>query len=451
MNKYIHILCLALLCVQIIAGCAPAPQRTPQPTPQNADLKVELLYPTPTTEIQMGQSLKSIVKVSDAQGQVRKDAHLTVSFRDPAGKMIASIPAVFGAGDVFRTDAWMVPHRMEQGAWTLTVEAEAGSHRGAAAQTFQVKDSISEILLNKYGFWVNDPAMGNMQTTLAKEKGDAQNGQISWGGVIPAQHVFPESWLEVQWRTGQFKLENAADVREFMLSTLGNPGQYATRALESFQKTKFKNWDAWEVKARGELSVYDEQWMIFYVPEVDKTYALGTTVVLPKVPGDPHDYLRDSFEIHPEIQAKGVAPEPLPDLLPPPELAGPELGTTFTGTSQPIVLSWEPLKELTPDEYYRVSVDFNFSETNTTVTYATRDTRFTLPEELFGRPNCAVFNWQVTLMQQTGTDKNGQPVGKPLSFSSLYSYVRWLYPPGQEVPFIPRCQNQQFWAPASYQ
>lgn len=440
MNRYIRFLGLVMLCVLIAPGCAPGPQ----PTVQNTDLQVALLYPTPTTEIQMGQSLKSIMKVTDPQGEVVKDAQLTVSLRDPAGKPVTSIPAVFGAGDVYRTDAWTVPHRVEQGTWTLEAQAEAGSHRGITTQKFQVKDSISEVLLNKYGFWVDDPSLGGMQTTLAKEKGNAQDGMIAWGGVIPAQHVFPESWVEVQWRSGKFNLATAGDVREFMLSTLGNPGQYATRALESFQKTRFKNWDAWQVKARGELSVYDEQWMIFYVPEVDKTYALGTTVVLPNVTGDPHVYLRESFEVHPEIQAKGVAPEPLVNLLPPPELMGPPLGETFIGTEKPIVLSWKPVKELGQDEYYRVSVDYNYAETNTTVTYATRETQFILPMVLFGRPNCGVFNWQITLMQQTGTDEAGQPVGKPISFSSLLPYVRWIYPAGQDAPFIPHCQNQQF-------
>jgi hypothetical protein len=444
MNKTIRFLCLAMLCVQIAAGCARAPQPNPQSTPQSADLDVEVLYPAPTTEIQMGQSLKSIVKVTDPQGQVVKDAQLMVSLRDPAGGAVASIPALFGAGDVYRTDNWKVPHKMKAGAWTLEVEAHAGSHSGAATRTFQVNDSIGEVLLEKYGFWVNDPSLGGMQTNLVKEKGDARNGQISWGGIIPAQHVLPESWVEVQWRAGQFKLENPEDVRAFMLGTLGNPGQYATRALESFQKTRFKNWDAWQVKARGVLSVYDEQWMIFYVPEVDKTYALGTTVVLPKITGDPHAYLRDSFEVHPEIQAKGVAPEPLPDLLPPPELISPELGETFTGTSQPIILKWKPVKDLAPDEYYRVSVDYNYAETNTLVTYATRETQFVLPEELLRMPNCAVFNWKVALMQQTGTDEAGQPEGKPASFESLYYFVRWLYPEGEDAPFISHCQNQQF-------
>jgi hypothetical protein len=229
-----------------------------------------------------------------------------------------------------------------------------------------------------------------------------------------------------------------------MLNTLGNPGFYPTRSLESFQRTRFKNWDAWQVKARGELSRYDEQWVIFYAPQADKTYALGTTVVQAPVGIDPHATLRDSFEVHPEVNANGVAPLPLPSLLPPPELISPELGATFFGTEQPIILKWQPVKDLAEDEYYLVNIDFNYTEANTLTTFTTRDTRFTLPESFYTIPNCSVFNWQVVLMQQTGTNTNGQPKGIPLSYNSFYSYVRWFYPPDQKPPFDPRCPNQQF-------
>jgi hypothetical protein len=85
-----------------------------------------------------------------------------------------------------------------------------------------------------------------------------------------------------------------------MLNTLGNPGFYPTRSLESFQRTRFKNWDAWQVKSRGQFSRYDEQWMIFYASEAGKTYALGTTVSR-HPQGDPHAALRESFELHLEV------------------------------------------------------------------------------------------------------------------------------------------------------
>ena len=167
-------------------------------------------------------------------------------------------------------------------------------------------------------------------------------------------------------------------------------------------------------------------------------------MVLPPVGIDAHAILRDGFEVHTEIQANGVAPEPLEHLLPPVELISPDLGASFFGTDQPITLKWRPSKELAEDEYYLLSVDYNYEEGNPNLNYITRETQFTLPVSLYNTPNCNVFNWQVTLMKQTGTDANGQPTGTPLSYRSLYWYVLWSYPPGVEAPFKPLCPNEQY-------
>jgi hypothetical protein len=440
LNKYTLILHLILIYVFLSAGCTPQTRGTNQ----IENLKISLIYPTEKTEIEMGQTLKGIIRVLDEQDNVVENAQVTLTVSDPSEKLVASLPSKFGSGDVYRTDAWMIPHRMLAGAWTLTVEAKAESHQGRASQTFRVNSSFSEKLLSKYGFWIDSPALRGIVPSLVKEQGDAHNGAITWGGIIPAQHVFPESWLEVQWREGNFNLATAHDVREFISNTLGNPGFYALRSLESFEQVRFKNWDAWKVKVRGQLSRYNEEWMIFYAAEVNKTYALGTTVVLSPVGIDAHAVLKEGFETHPEIQATGTAPKPLPKLLPPVELISPELGARFFGLDQPIVLKWKPAKELAEDEYYLVSIDYNYVEGNPVILYTTRETQFTLPESLYHLPNCGVFNWRITLMQQMGLGQNGQPKGEPISFNSLYWYVQWLYPPGQEVPFKPLCPNEQF-------
>src|SRR6266498_3449539 len=438
--KYRWILYWVSIYVLLSAGCT---QQT-QTTNQNENLTVSLLYPTEKTEIEMGQTLKGIIKVLDEQGKVVENVQVTLKVSDPAGKLVVSLPSMFGSGDVYRTDTWTIPHRVQEGVWTLTAEAKTGAHQGIASQTFRVNSSVSEMLLNKYGFWVDSPGLRGIVPTLAKEQGDAQNGDVIWGGIIPAQHVFPESWLEVLWREGNFNLASAQAVRDFIFNTLGNPGNYPLRSLESFEQVRFKKWDAWKVKARGQLSRYDEEWMIFYAPEVNKTYALGTTVVLAPVGIDAHATLRNSFEPHPEIQASGTAPKPLPKLLPPVELISPELGARFFGIDQPIVLKWKPAKELAEDEYYLVSIDYNYVEGNPGVLYTTRETQFTLSESLYHLPNCGVFNWRVTLMHQTGLGQNGQPKGEPVSFNSLFWYVQWLYPPGEEAPFKPLCPNEQF-------
>ncbi len=444
MNKALSAALAALIALSMATACAPAQTPTMQPpTAQAEPLVVRIQYPQAANSTVMGQGIKGIVKVLDQQGNAVREAQVDVSILDPSGQLVASLPATVGAGDLYRTELWAIPHKREQGAWTVRAEAEAGDRRGTTSTTFQVKDSTSEQLLSKYGFWIEAPTLRGIVPFVGKEEGDAQNGVIIWGGQQMMQHVFAENWLEVHWRQGDFKLSTPDQVRSFLVNTLGDLGFTPVRDLGPFERVKFKEWDAWQGKARGQLTRYDEQWMVFYAPEADKTYALGTTAVLAPKGVEPHALLRNSFEVHPEIEADGKAPQPLPSLLPAPELTGPELGVRVFGTDQPILLSWKPLKELAPDEYYQVGVDYNYGEANVLVNYSTRETQMALPELLYDTPNCGVFNWQVRLMQQTGVGADGQPKGKALSHGSLYWYVEWFHPLDAPAPFDPLCPNEQ--------
>jgi hypothetical protein len=433
------ILSVALVALAALAACATT---LPQPVQQKGRLVVAILFPVQSTTIVMGQSVKSIIEVRDDRGMAVSDAQVALTLTDAQGQDMGSGAAEFGAGDVYRNGGISVAHRSQEGTWILTVRASTAAADGSASVAFHVSSSVSEVLLHKYGFWIDAPTLRNIAPSLVKEQGDAADGMITWGGLIPQPHIFVENWLEVQWRTGDFKLETPEDVRDFMMGSLVDLGTYQVRALGPFERVKFKQWDAWQVIARAYLTLYGEQWMIFYSPEAGKTYAIGTTVALPPTGIDPHAALRDSFEVHPEVNAVGQAPEALPRRLPGPDLISPALGARVFGTVPPIVLRWAPPKELGPDEYFRVRVDYNYSETNTTVAYATRATELSLPAELYSRPNCGVFNWQVTMMRKTGVGTDGQPEGEPISYDSLYWYVEWLYPAGA-APFKSRCPNPQ--------
>jgi hypothetical protein len=363
---------------------------------------------------------------------------------DSSGKQIAEIPTVFGSGDVYRSRPWTVPHRTLEGGWSISVAARTDHAEGSGTGSFQVAQSTSEILLSKYGFWIAAPTLRDIVPQLVAERGDAHRGLIRWGGQIPAQHILPENWIEIHWLEGEYKLDSPAAVRHFMLAEVGDLGFTPVRALGPFESTRFKQWAAWQVGARGRRSVDQMEWMIFYAPEVNKTFVIGTTVVSPPSGIDPHAALRGSFDVDPAIQASGVAPEPLLKLLPAPELISPTLGARFLGTAQPIVLRWQAVQELAQDEYYAVLVEYDYSETTNDVTLTTRQTQITLPETLYRTPNCGVFNWQVTLMRQTGVDEAGQPTGVPIGYNSLYWYVQWLYPPGESPTFSPKCPNPQF-------
>lgn len=421
----------------------PVPARAEEPPPVGR-LAVSVLYPKADTEVEMGRSVKFIARVADARGNWVSDAQVTIMVRDPGGKIMGAIPTIPGKEGVYRSDALALPHRMREGTLRVAIEAKTGDAQGNGSGSFRLKNSTSEILLGKYGFWLDAPSLRDIMPQLTAEKGDARNGLIRWGGFIPAGHVLPANWVEVHWREGDYRLENPEAVRRFMLEELGDLGFTPVRNIGPFRPIQFKQWGGWWVGARGQFSYDNMEWVLFYAPEVNKTYAIATTVVLPPAGVDPHAMLRDSFAVFPDVQATGVAPVPLPRLLPGPELVSPPLAARFQGVDQPIVLQWKPVKELASDEYYEVRVDYNYRENNPSVKFSTRQTEITLPETLYRTPNCHVFNWQVTLKRQTGVGDSGQPKGEPVSYSSLYWYVWWSYPPGEKAPFIVSCPNAQF-------
>ena len=391
----------------------------------------------------MGQPVKFIVRVTDAAGQDVDGAQVTLTLRAANGQDVATIPAVMGRDKVYRTAAVSMPHRAAEGRWQIDIEARTADAQGTGSSSFKIKNSTSEELMLKYGFWLDAPTLRGIVPQLVAERGNAQDGMIRWGGAIPAQHVLPENWIELHWKEGNYRLDNPAAVRRFLLKDVGDLGFTPVREIGPFQAVRFKHWDGWQATARGQVGAIQMEWLAFYALEVDKTYALGTTVVLPPAGIDPHAVLRDSFDTMPEIHAAGVAPEPLPKRLPGPELLSPPPGAVFQGQARPIVLQWNPLKDLAPDEYYEVGVDYNYKEGNPQIKFATRETQLTLPTALYQKPNCGVFNWQVTIKRQTGVDKDGRPQGEPISYNSLYWYVRWTYPPGQ-APFTLFCPNEQF-------
>jgi hypothetical protein len=430
---------VAALVLMALAGCTTPPATTEPKQP----LQVKVLYPLSDTSIPMGQSLKVIIEIREPDGSPAAGAQIELTVRDATGGAVQITSTQAGADGLYRSEAMPIPHRSIPGTWTLTATASLPGAEGRDESHFEVKNSISEDLLQKYGFWVDDPSLGYMETSIGRERGDADNGDLFWSGFYIQMHVLKESHLEVYWRQGDFHLNSSEAVRDFLLDDVGDLGFIPLRELGEFKPVRFKNWEAWEGPARGRLSQYDTRFMVFYAPEVDKTYAISTMVVQPPEGIDAHSVLRDGFELHPELAAHGQAPDPLPRRLPTPRLLSPALGTRFMGAGSPIVLTWQPVKELAADEYYKVKIDFDYSETNTSLYYATRTTQFTLPAELYSIPNCGVFNWQVTLMRGAGIGKDGQPTGEALSYDSLHWYVEWLYPLTEKMPFTPHCQNPQ--------
>jgi hypothetical protein len=386
----------------------------------------------------MGQRLHVIASLTDDRGDAVRDARLDIAVRDPSGELQAMIEASGDDEGVYRSPAWVVPHRTPPGPWTLAVTATAAGARGTATADVEVLPSTSEEILSRYGFWVDAPTLGGIVPSLVGEFGDADSGRLLWGGSRPGIHILPAAWLEIQWRQGKRPLADEEDVRRFFVEDLGRFGFTPIRALVSIAPTRFHDRSAWRVVGRGQFEQDQVEWVVFYAPEVDKTYAIGTTIVQPPPGVDAAAMLRDSFEVFPQVRAEGVAAQPLPDLLPAPELISPPLGTEFRG-DEVMELVWVWRRPLADDEAYEVRVDYNYQEANPQVVFKTRQARLTLPASLFAEPNCGVFNWKVKVVRSDAAEGAQGAV----SHDSFYSFLRWSYPPGETAPYPSLCPNAQ--------
>jgi len=163
--------CCLLVFLVLLTGCsAPA-----------SNLDVTVLHPGEYSEIEMGESTRLTIKVTDAQGGAVSDAQVSITVHGPEGQAIATIPALHAGDGTYRTDYWTLPHRMLEGDWNLSVEAETDSAQGSSSGNFRVENSTSEILLAKYGFWLDAPDLFNAPSQIGVERGDARNGVIRWG------------------------------------------------------------------------------------------------------------------------------------------------------------------------------------------------------------------------------------------------------------------------------
>src|SRR3989337_599903 len=67
------------ICLLVLEGC-----NARKVSPVEA-LVINLLYPTPSTQVEMGQTIKSVIKVTDTEGQAVENAEVVLTFSDPNG------------------------------------------------------------------------------------------------------------------------------------------------------------------------------------------------------------------------------------------------------------------------------------------------------------------------------------------------------------------------------
>jgi hypothetical protein len=122
---------------------------------------------------------------------------------------------------------------------------------------------------------------------------------------------------------------------------------------------------------------------------------------------------------------------PLPTDTPEPllvmKLLSPEDGTRFQGRRTRVILQWESVGALSEDEWYGVSLRC-WAEGNVQYSGAwVKEDQWLVPKELHRKPDPREpgFEWDVTLMLQTGTKEGGGREGVPIGGTSETRTFYW--------------------------
>jgi hypothetical protein len=110
-----------------------------------------------------------------------------------------------------------------------------------------------------------------------------------------------------------------------------------------------------------------------------------------------------------------------------PRLTGPENQAEFHGSDAQIQLSWAPVGMLAEDQWYAVSLRFTAGGTVHYTGTWTKETSWLVPREVYTQAGQSerAFQWDVTVMRQTGIKADGGREGVALSPPSETRIFFW--------------------------
>ena len=117
-----------------------------------------------------------------------------------------------------------------------------------------------------------------------------------------------------------------------------------------------------------------------------------------------------------------LTPTPGPP-FPTPAPLSPADNAVFNGPDAVIVLDWTSVGILNDDQAYLVEVETPTGKTP--LTYTTQGTSWRLSADLWPSGRQRILKWRVTVVEQSGTTPQGQPVWKPLSLPTESRSFAW--------------------------
>jgi hypothetical protein len=115
-------------------------------------------------------------------------------------------------------------------------------------------------------------------------------------------------------------------------------------------------------------------------------------------------------------------------VYPKPKLIKPENNNSFSGQDAFVMLEWEPVvSTLGPDEWYEVIVAYVSNGQMLTETAWVKDSNWPVPSGLWQKANLPerAYQWNVTVVHQTGTRPNGRREGAAISPTSETWVFQW--------------------------
>ena len=100
-------------------------------------------------------------------------------------------------------------------------------------------------------------------------------------------------------------------------------------------------------------------------------------------------------------------------------------GASFSGKETQIILRWDSVGSLDGDEYYMVVVLFAHSQETWRDEHWVKETNLQVPAYLLDNATGDRYEWNVTVMRQTGTKLDGMKEGMPISPASATWHFTW--------------------------
>lgn len=283
---------------------------TAAPTSTHPEGTLTVIFPTETTKLVGGQSVRVTVLLVDRAGQPIEGATVRAELRAPDGDVFAALACVDKGQGRYLADYVRLPLRGTGGIWRVVARAQGNAY---AEQTFQGLPSYSERLESQYGFWIEMPdffshgewGFSGMLAGLHRADVSYEDG----GGyvILSNYHYNPVSdvavGLDVHWRRAEFPVDEAAAIAHMRsLARLNRQDPDIPSAILTVQAVAFQGRPAWCVTGRWRhaykalpAASCPVEWLIFRCPGSEW---LWTVVISADDAGYMDDLraLRETFE-----------------------------------------------------------------------------------------------------------------------------------------------------------